>query len=122
MIETIAISTGTSPATSAPKTSTRTMSAAGRPNASSPVSRSLCDCLPKSWFDRAVAGDAHLEAVAVRVLHHLLDLPCARVALDADEAERGMVVGRLGDLVKREHLPGLPEIVLELLGERLELR
>ena len=48
MIERIAISTGTSPAKTAPKTSTRTMSAAGRPKASSPFSRSVCDCLPKS--------------------------------------------------------------------------
>ena len=48
MIDRIAISTGTSPANTAPKTSTRTISAAGRPNASSPVSRSFCDCLPKS--------------------------------------------------------------------------
>ena len=50
MIERIAISTGTTPATTAPKTRTRTISAAGRPNASSPVSRSFCDCWPKSWF------------------------------------------------------------------------
>ncbi len=48
-IETIAMSSGTSPATTAPKTSSRMMSAAGRPNFSSPFSRSSCESRLKSW-------------------------------------------------------------------------
>ena len=48
-IETIAISSGTSPATTAPKTSRRMMSAAGRPNLSSPFSRSSWESRLKSW-------------------------------------------------------------------------
>ena len=47
-IESSAISTGTSPPTTAPNTSISTTSAAGRPMASSPFSRSRCDCTPKS--------------------------------------------------------------------------
>ena len=49
MIATIAIRSGTSPATTAPKTSNRTMSAAGSPNLSSPFSRSSCERRLKSW-------------------------------------------------------------------------
>src|SRR3990170_5114376 len=49
MIETIAINSGMSPATTAPKTSRRMTSAAGRPNWSSPFSRSSCDSRLKSW-------------------------------------------------------------------------
>jgi len=48
MIETIAVRSGTRPATTAPKTRRRTMSAAGSPSASSPPSRSFCACCPKS--------------------------------------------------------------------------
>ncbi len=48
-IETIAISSGTSPATTAPKTSRRMISAAGSPNCSSPFSRSSCERRLKSW-------------------------------------------------------------------------
>ena len=49
MIDTIAISNGTSPATTAPNTSRRTISAAGRPNWSSPVFRSCWESSLKSW-------------------------------------------------------------------------
>ena len=49
MIETAAISSGTSPATTAPNTSSRMISAAGRPNLSSPFSRSSCESTLKSW-------------------------------------------------------------------------
>ena len=42
-IETIAISSGTSPATTVPKTSSRMISAAGSPNFSSPFARSLSE-------------------------------------------------------------------------------
>ncbi len=48
-IETIAISSGISPATTAPKTSSRMISAAGKPNWSSPFSRSSCESALKSW-------------------------------------------------------------------------
>ena len=48
-IERIAISTGTSPATTAPKTRRSTTSAAGSPNSSSPCSRSLWDSVLKSF-------------------------------------------------------------------------
>ena len=48
-IETTAISSGMSPATTAPNTSSRMMSAAGRPNWSSPFSRSSWDRRLKSW-------------------------------------------------------------------------
>src|SRR5438477_156874 len=48
-IETIAIRTGTSPAATAPKTSTSTTSAAGRPTPSSPDFRSCCERSLKSW-------------------------------------------------------------------------
>ncbi len=47
-IESSAITTGTNPATRAPKTSTSTIIAAGRPKASSPFWRSLCEMLAKS--------------------------------------------------------------------------
>ena len=49
MIDTIAISSGTSPATTVPKTSRRMISAAGRPNFSSPFWRSLSESLLESW-------------------------------------------------------------------------
>jgi hypothetical protein len=48
MIDISAIATGTRPATIDPNTSTSTSSAAGRPNASSPCSRSLCESELKS--------------------------------------------------------------------------
>ena len=49
MIDTIAIRTGMSPATTAPKTSSRIRRAAGSPNSSSPLFRSLCERAPKSF-------------------------------------------------------------------------
>ena len=54
-IATIAISSGTSPATTAPKTSRRMMSAAGSPNLSSPFSRSSWERRLKSWSSVSVA-------------------------------------------------------------------
>ena len=53
-IETIAISSGTSPATTAPKTRRRMMSAAGSPNLSSPFSRSSWERRLKSWSSVSV--------------------------------------------------------------------
>ena len=122
MIERIAISTGTSPANTAPKTSTSTMSAAGSPKASSPVSRSSCDCLPKSWFAVWSPVIADLEGAAVRLLHDLLDLGGAGVAVDADRREQRVAVGRDGQLADLEHLSRRLQVVGEALDERLELR
>jgi hypothetical protein len=48
-IATIAISKGISPATTAPKTSSSTISAAGSPTESSPDLRSCCERSLKSW-------------------------------------------------------------------------
>ncbi len=49
MIAISAITSGISPATTAPKTSSRMMNAAGRPNSSSPDLRSCCERSLKSW-------------------------------------------------------------------------
>ena len=48
-MESNAMSTGTRPATTAPKTRMSTTSAAGRPKKSSPCSRSRCDSVEKSF-------------------------------------------------------------------------
>ena len=50
----IAIKSGMSPATTAPKTRSRMMSAAGSPNLSSPFSRSSCERRLKSWSSVSV--------------------------------------------------------------------
>ena len=49
MIERIPSSTGIKPATTAPNTSTSTMSATGNPNPSSPWARSFDDWVVKSF-------------------------------------------------------------------------
>ena len=69
-IETIAISSGISPATTAPKTSSRMISAAGSPNWSSPFSRSSCESGLKSWSSVCVARHGDREG---GVLARLLD-------------------------------------------------
>ena len=64
-IETSATSTGSSPATTAPKTSSRTRSATGSPNWSSPFCRSSSESVEKSSVGGELAGDRGLEPLAL---------------------------------------------------------
>ena len=72
-IDTIARTIGRSPATTAPKTSRRTISAAGRPKRNSPSSRSLLRDLVEVAVGRELAGHRHREPVAAVGLLHGLD-------------------------------------------------
>ena len=65
-IDRIAMSTGISPATTAPKTSIKMTMAMGRPKSSSPCLRSLADRVLKSLPTVCSAGDGHREPAACR--------------------------------------------------------
>ena len=105
-IETMARSSGSPAATRAPKTSTRMISAAGRPILSSPDLRSLWESSLRSRATRPLAGHRHAEAVSpvggldrfCQVLHPALGLVAQ---LDGDQ--QGVAVrgheARVGPLV-----------------------
>ena len=65
MIATIAISSGSTPATSVPKTISRMISDAGRPKKSSPCCRSSCESFEKS--SSAVSVPVIVTANALRL-------------------------------------------------------
>ena len=121
-IDRIAISTGTSPATSAPKTSTSTTSAAGSPKASSPFSRSRLRLLAEVVAGAVVARDTDLERAVIRALHCLLDGLRAGIAADLHCDESRVTVARGRDSPCAAHVSGLANGPLEPLAERPELR
>ena len=75
VIETIASSNGTSPATTEPNTINSTISAAGNPNPSSPLRRSSPASVDEVGVERELAGDRDVESVAtVGALHGVDDI------------------------------------------------
>ena len=95
-IETSAISSGTRPATTAPKTSSRTINAAGSPNLQLAVLRSRSESWLKSWSRACVAGDRDGELRLASARSTTLDhrLGGGLLADDEERDQRRVPVAR----------------------------
>ena len=106
MIERIAISTGTSPANDGPENEHEDDQRGGQTEGELALLEIRLRLLPEVVAGRVEAGDADLERAAVRLLHHLLDRVCARVAADLDGDEGRVAVARDSYLTRSPHLAG----------------
>ena len=109
MIEMIAISIGIAAPTSVPTTSSSTISAAGSPNCSSPLLRSLADSSVKSrssvWLPVMCAANPPLPSARSTTEMRSAIRSSSRLG-DDDGQHRGVPVGRHQDLAARVQVAG----------------